>query len=134
MKAMTIKRFANAGGVGIETVRFYHRCGLLPLPRASAGKVREYDATLLQRLRFVRLAQVAGFTLAEIKELLRLDRTQDRTRIRTLAKARLSDLDAKVRELRAVMKSLKSLVAHCESAPAGHACPIIDAFDHPARL
>lgn len=129
MKAMTIGRFAEAGGVGVETVRFYHRRELLPLPRAGTGKFREYDADLLQRLRFVRQAQVAGFTLAEIKELLKLNRTQDRARIRTLANARLTDLDAKVRQLRAVMKSLKSLVAHCETAPAGHACPIIEAFD-----
>jgi MerR family mercuric resistance operon transcriptional regulator len=130
---MTIGRFAEAGGVGIETVRFYHRRGLLPLPRAGSGKFREYDADLLQRLRFVRHAQVAGFTLAEIKELLKLNRTQDRTRIRALAKARLTDLDAKVRELRAVMNSLKTLIAHCESAPAGQACPIIEAFDQPHR-
>ena len=133
MKAMTIGHFAKAGGVGIETVRFYHRRGLVPLPRAGSGKFREYDALLLQRLRFVRQAQVAGFTLSEIKELLRLNRTQDRARIRSLASARLTDLDAKVRELRGVMKSLKTLVSHCESAPDGHACPIIEAFDHPHR-
>jgi MerR family mercuric resistance operon transcriptional regulator len=130
---MTIARFAEAGGVGIETVRFYHRRGLLPLPRVSAGKYREYDQDLLRRLRFVRRAQMAGFTLAEIRELLKLDRTQDRERIRALATARLEDLSQHLRELRDVRRSLEALIGHCETAPAAHACPIIDSFDNPLR-
>jgi MerR family mercuric resistance operon transcriptional regulator len=70
---MTIARLAAAAGVGVETVRYYQRRGLLPVP-ASAGAVRRYDAGHVRRLRFIRRAQAAGFTLEEIGELLALDR------------------------------------------------------------
>jgi MerR family mercuric resistance operon transcriptional regulator len=59
---MTIARLAAAAGVGVETVRYYQRRGLLPVP-ASAGAVRRYDAGHVRRLRFIRRAQAAGFTL-----------------------------------------------------------------------
>jgi MerR family mercuric resistance operon transcriptional regulator len=84
---------------------------------------------MLQRLRFIRGAQGAGFTLAEIKELLKLDRTQDRRRIQILARSRLLDLEAQVRKLRPIIGALKGLIHHCETMPADQACPIVDAFD-----
>src|SRR5690349_13479119 len=92
--ALTIARLAAAAGVGVETVRYYQRRGLLPVP-ASLGEVRRYDESDVRRLRFIRRAQAAGFTLEEIGELLALDRTGDRARVRHLAGARLAALDAK---------------------------------------
>lgn len=125
---MTIGRFAKAAEVGVETVRFYQRRGLLAVPRAGAGKFREYDPDSLQRVRFIRKAQTAGFTLSEIKELLTLDRTNQRQRIRAIAGAKLSQLEQRVRELDSVRHSLAHLVHHCETAPAGRPCPIVMSF------
>lgn len=127
---LTIARFAEAAGVGVETVRYYQRRGLLPVPQARHASYRRYDRGLLQRLRFIRNAQAAGFSLAEIRELMRLDRTGDRLRIQKLAAAKLEDLENRMRELRRASKSLKTLVHHCEHARPGTPCPIIEAFDH----
>lgn len=127
---LTIGKFARAAGVGVETVRFYQRRGLLPVPKPNSTKYREYDGPLLQRLRFIRQAQLAGFTLTEIKELIRLDRTADRLRIQKLAGAKLDELNARIAELQTVARSLTTLVHHCQHARPGEPCPIIEAFDH----
>lgn len=125
---MTIARLAGAVGVGVETVRYYQRRGLLAVPAAS-GAVRRYDADDLRRLRFIRRAQGAGFTLEEITELLALDRTEDRTRIHAMAAERIAALDTKIHELEASRTALERLRATCASGTGG-ACPIIEAFDH----
>lgn len=127
-RRMTIGLFAKAADVGVETVRFYQRRGLLSVPRAGGGKFREYDHELLQRLRFIKKAQMAGFTLAQIKELLTLDRTNQRQRIRAIASKKLSELEERIRELDGVRRSLAHLVHHCETAPAGRPCPIVMSF------
>ncbi|HET9663510.1 MAG TPA: MerR family transcriptional regulator [Burkholderiales bacterium] len=127
---LTIARFADAAGVGVETVRYYQRRGLLPVPQARHASYRRYDQSLVQRLRFIKNAQAAGFTLAEIRELMRLDRTGDRLRIQTIAAAKLAELEVRMRELRKASKALKTLVHHCRHARPGTPCPIIEAFDH----
>jgi len=132
MSAMTISELARGGGVGVETVRFYQRKGLLPDPRpgqiGGAKGRRHYGAEELARLRFIRSAQRAGFTLDEIEELLALDRSNDRARAREMAKARLSELDARIADLEAARKSLARLARECASGKAGP-CPIIEAFE-----
>ena len=125
----TIAKFADAAGVGVETVRYYQRRGLIPVPSARHASYRRYDQSLLQRLRFIRKAQAAGFTLTEIRELMRLDRTNDRLRIQKIAATKLEDLEARMRELRKASKALKTLLHHCEHARPGTPCPIIEAFD-----
>ena len=124
---MTIARLGAAAGVGVETVRYYQRRGLLPVP-ASAGAVRRYDAGDLRRLLFIRRAQAAGFTLEEIGELLALDRTDDRARVRELATERLAALDARIAELEVSRAALERLRASCASGKKGP-CPILEAFD-----
>ena len=128
MTGFTIGRFAKAAGVGVETVRFYQRRGLLPVPRPGRSKFREYDQALLTRLRFIRRAQSAGFTLKEVKELLKLDRTQDRARIRALAQSRLNVLEAKMTDFQELIGSLKGLIHHCAAAPKATPCPIVESF------
>ena len=125
--AMTIARLGAAAGVGVETVRYYQRRGLLPVP-ASAGAVRRYDNEDVRRLRFIRRAQAAGFTLDEIGELLALDRTGDRARVRALAGERLAALDARIAELESSRAALERLRATCASGRKGP-CPILEAFD-----
>ena len=125
--AMTIAGLAKAVGVGVETVRYYQRRGLLEVPQAI-GAVRHYGPDDLRRLSFIRRAQAAGFTLEEIIELLALDRMEDRTRIHSMAAERIAALDAKIHELEASRTALERLRATCASGKGG-ACPIIEAFD-----
>ncbi len=124
---MTIARLGAAAGVGVETVRYYQRRGLLAVP-ASAGAVRRYGAEDLRRLRFIRRAQTAGFTLEEIGELLALDRTNGRARVRELAAERLAALDARIAELEASRAALERLRGACAAGMRGP-CPILEAFD-----
>lgn len=127
MNGMTIGRLAEAAGVGVETVRFYQRRGLLSVP-ASAGAVRRYDSEDLRRLRFVRRAAAAGFTLADIAELIRLDATDDRARAAAMATERLVVLDEKIAELEAARAALSRLSVACSKGGKGP-CPILAAFD-----
>jgi MerR family mercuric resistance operon transcriptional regulator len=129
MARMTIGRFARTGGVGVETVRYYQRRGLLPVPAHGATAYREYDGELLRRLRFIRRVQAAGFTLEEIRELLRLDRGRDRQRVRTIAGRKLDELDERIRELRHLQRALREVVHDCEHGDAADPCPIIASFE-----
>jgi MerR family mercuric resistance operon transcriptional regulator len=124
----TIGGLAKAAGVGVETVRYYQRRGLLPEPARPPGEVRRYGDEDVKRLRFIRSAQAAGFTLNEIKELLDLDASDDRARARELARARVAALDEKIEQLRQARDALAGLATACASKRGG-ACPILTAFD-----
>lgn len=124
---MTIGKLAAAGHVGVETVRYYQRRGLLDNPRRSQG-VRRYGEEDVRRLMFIRQAQAAGFTLEEIKELLDLDSGDDRERARTLAKKRIDALDTRITELERAREALRRLVGECTTSKPGP-CPILASFD-----
>ncbi|MET0292345.1 MAG: MerR family DNA-binding protein [Steroidobacteraceae bacterium] len=124
---LSISGFAAAAGVGVETVRFYQRNGLLAVPPRGTG-VRRYGDADVRQLRFIRQAQTAGFTLAEIGELLALDAGRDHARARTLAQARIVALDSRIAELQTARDSLKKLARQCASSAKGP-CPILSAFD-----
>jgi MerR family mercuric resistance operon transcriptional regulator len=125
--SLSIGKLAAAGGVGVETVRFYQRRGLLETPTRDEG-MRRYGSEDLRRLRFIRQAQAAGFTLEEIKELLDLDASEDRSRARELAKARVTVLDEKIAELEKARNALRRLARECGSGTAGP-CPILTSFE-----
>ena len=127
MPDMTIGALAKAGGVGVETIRYYQRRGLLAEP-ARAGAVRRYGPQDARRLRFIRAAQDAGFTLAEIGELLELDAGEDRARARELAQARIDAIDAQLARLTDARAALQGLAARC-AAGEGAGCPILEAFE-----
>jgi len=124
----TIGGLARAAGVGVETVRYYQRRGLLPEPARPPGEVRRYGDKDLKRLRFIRSAQAAGFTLNEIKELLDLDSSDDRARARELAGARVAAIDEKIAELKEARDALADLASACAKKRGGP-CPILSAFD-----
>ena len=133
MDSLTIAGLARAGDVGVETVRYYQRRGLLPEPARTGGSglgggVRRYGEEELRRLRFIRSAQAAGFTLEEIGELLALDASEDRARARQLASERLGALDAKIAELQRARAALTRLATACAASERGP-CPIIAAFE-----
>jgi MerR family transcriptional regulator, mercuric resistance operon regulatory protein len=108
-------------GTNIETIRYYERAGLLPLPARSAGGYRLYGTTHLKRLNFVRRARALGFSLAEVRKLLRLADQKRRpcAEVRVVAEIHLEDVKAKVADLRRMERVLKETVARCK-AGAGH--------------
>ena len=124
----TIGGLARAAGVGVETVRYYQRRGLLPEPARPPGEIRRYGAEELKRLKFIRTAQSAGFTLVEIAELIDLDASDDRARARELAQTRVAAIDKKIEELREARDALAGLANACASKRGGP-CPILRAFD-----
>ena len=128
MPAMRISDLAKAGGVGVETVRFYQRKGLLAAPSGGAPSGRHYGDDDARRLRFVRKAQAAGFTLTQIAELIDLDRSDDRARAREMARDRIAALDAEIARLEDARRSLAKLARDCAHGKAGP-CPILAAFD-----
>jgi MerR family mercuric resistance operon transcriptional regulator len=124
----TIGGLAKAAGVGVETVRYYQRRGLLTEPARPPGEIRRYGDEDVKRLRFIRSAQAAGFTLNEIKELIDLDTSDDRARARELAQSRVAAIDSKIEELREARDALAGLATACAKKRGG-SCPILTAFE-----
>ena len=124
---LTIGKLADAGGVGVETIRFYQRKALMSIP-AQNGGIRRYGDEDVRRLLFIRKAQKAGFTLEEIKELLDLDAGHDHRRAHELATSRIAKLDEQIAELHRARECLQRLSRECAAGPAGP-CPILAAFD-----
>ena len=122
---MKIGELARAGGVNVETIRYYQRRGLLAQPARHEGP-RRYARSDLGRLQSIRSAQTAGFTLDEIATLLALD-TGDRTAAQNLARVRIAALDEKIATLQTMRGALVRLADYCALEQSGP-CPIIDAF------
>jgi len=113
----------------IETVRYYERGGLLPVPARSSGGYRLYGTDHLKRLSFIRRARALGFSLAEVRKLLTLadQRRRPCSEVRVVAAAHLEDVKSKIADLRRMERVLKETVARCESDGGSH-CPVIDAL------
>ena len=115
MGGLTIGKFAAAEGVGVETVRFYQRRGLLPLPeRRGPGGFREYSGADRWRLAFIRRARQLGFSLGEIGDLLGPAEARSTADIVRAAEARLEAVDRQLRELALLRCRLRRLVQVCE--------------------
>lgn len=127
MPEMTIGALAKACGVGVETVRYYQRRGLLVEPRRPAGGVRRYGADAAGRLGFIRRAQDIGFALDEVKTLLMLGETPNCRGARMLASQKLEKIDSRLRDLQRVRQALTELIKRCDSGRARH-CPIIESL------
>lgn len=125
--SLTIGKLAAAGGVGVETIRFYQRKGLLEQPTREGG-IRRYGSEDVRRLRFIKQAQTAGFTLEEINELLELDASEDRSRARELAKVRIEALNARIADLKRARNALQRLERECSHGISGP-CPILTSFE-----
>ena len=130
---ITIGKLAQAGDVGVETIRYYQRRGLMGTPARSGGDgwgggVRRYDENDLRRLKFIRSAQASGFTLDEIAELLALEESDDRVRVRSLARQRIDVLDQKIAQMTETRAALARLADQCAASDKGP-CPILAAFE-----
>lgn len=129
---LTIGRLARAANVNVETVRYYQTRKLLPVPKRGTSAFRYYPSELIEQIRFIKRAQELGFSLEEIRELLRLHQGIDRESIRKIARARLTQIESKLRDLDRMRHALSGLVEACEHTAGGIPCPIIQALA-PAR-
>ena len=129
--SLTIGRLARAADVGVETIRYYQDRELLPVP-PSDGAFRYYPLSLVERIRFLKRALELGFSLEEVRELLLLEDGADRVSIRRVAGERLSQIDAKLTDLKRMQRVLKDLLSECEHTKAGLPCPIIGTIRAPS--
>lgn len=131
MKFMTIGQLARRAEVGIETVRFYERQGLLETPARKDSGYRQYDESVVARLRFIKRAKELGFSLKEIKELLalRVDPSTTCAEVRSRAKTKIADVEEKIQALQRIKNALLELTAACRGRGPTSECPILDALD-----
>ena len=128
---LTIGKVARLSGVGIETVRFYEREGLIPEPPRRDSGYRQYPGSTIERLLFIKRAKDLGFTLAEIKELLSLRVSQGSTCADVKAKAneKIRDVETKIKDLQRIKRALKKLSTECRGKGPVSECPILEALE-----
>jgi len=128
---LTIGDLAKRAEVNIQTIRYYERRSLLPAPDRTASNSRVYPEATIRRVRFIKRAQQLGFTLKEIHELLAL-RASPRSScqdVREQSKAKLADIDDKIRSLEAMRTALAKLICACAGSGPTSECPILDFLD-----
>jgi MerR family transcriptional regulator, mercuric resistance operon regulatory protein len=127
VKGMQRAELARRTGSNLETVRYYEKVGLLPAPPRTAAGYRDYDTTHEQRLRFVLRARELGFSLDEIRELLRLvdERDPPCAEASAVAAAHLDDVRAKIADLKRMERVLKDVVSQCADGTRRE-CPLIE--------
>lgn len=134
-KALTIGLLARRAGVGVETVRFYERQGLIEEPPRRQSGYREYDEEVVSRLGFIRRAKELGFTLKEIRELLALrrDPSTPAADVKRRAEAKIADIDAKISALEKMKAALEHLTSACSCSASVGECPLLHALDQPEK-
>lgn len=135
MTALTIGKVAAQAGVGVETVRFYEREGLIDEPPRGPSGYRQYPESVVPRLLFIKRAKELGFTLNEIKELLslRLDPQTTCADVKQRAETKIADIEEKMRSLRRMKKALVKLTESCSGRGPVDDCPILEALDPQER-
>ncbi len=132
METLSIGQLAKQSGVGVETIRFYERKGLIaePARRPSSG-YRQYPVDVVRRIRFIRRAKDLGFTLREIQDLLELEASPQSTcaDVRVKAEAKLVDVHQKIQDLQRIERVLAALAGSCKGSGPTESCPILAALD-----
>jgi Hg(II)-responsive transcriptional regulator len=127
---MRIGEVAAEARVGVQTLRYYERRGLLPRPRRQSSGQRTYEAGAVQRVRFIKRAQDLGFTLDEIDALLGLwaDSAKSCQAVENRAAETLERINAKIRDLRQMQRALAQYVTACRDRHALDECPLLEAL------
>ncbi len=131
MNNLTISKAATKAGVGVETIRFYERKGLIEQPPKPLDTgFRVYPEETVQRVRFIRQAQEIGFSLREIAELLslRADPSADCSDVREQATMKLEEVNRKITQLEEIRGALEDLIAACPGRGAIRACSIMESL------
>jgi MerR family mercuric resistance operon transcriptional regulator len=131
MREMTIGALARQAGVNVETIRYYQRLGVLELPGRPPGGIRRYGDEALSRVRFIKRAQELGFSLAEIRRLMRLGDPQSCGEARSLAADKLALVESRIADLERLRGVLKELIGRCDRRRGKVACPIIESLARP---
>jgi MerR family mercuric resistance operon transcriptional regulator len=128
-KPLTTGRLARRAGVGIDTVRFYERRGLLPAPARTPAGYRVYGTPAVERIRFIRRAKSLGFSLDEIATLLDLqDKGGRKSAVKALARRKIGEIETRIDDLSRMRDVLRTLEADCTGRGKIAGCPIIDAL------
>lgn len=126
-KILTISTVAKEVGIGIETIRYYQRIGLIEEPKKPITGYRVYPDITISRLYFIKRAKELGFSLSEISNLLVLgDGMCQETK--ELASHKLKIIKSKINDLKSMKNTLEKLIQSCEESPSHQGCPIIDAI------
>lgn len=135
MKSLTIGKAARIAGVGVETIRFYEREGLIAQPPPRQSGYRQYPEETVNLIRFIKRAKELGFTLKEIKELLALRIEPETTceDIRSKAEAKISDIEERIRTLQRMKEALTKLTLACRERGQVSRCPILEAMENDGR-
>ena len=128
MVKLTIGQVAKAANVNVETIRYYQRRGLLLEPAKPLGGHRRYSDEDVSRLQFIKRAQLLGFTLEEIENLLRLDQAVCCTETHDLAVHKLALIDSRIADLLKMRQVLSKLISQCEVGNIEGNCPIIQSI------
>jgi MerR family transcriptional regulator, copper efflux regulator len=128
---LSIGQVARRAGVGVETVRFYEREGLLEEPQRRVSGYRQYDEQVVKRLHFIKRAQHLGFSLKEITELLmlRMDAETSCEEVKRHTEAKIAEVERKLVELQRMRQSLLQVAALCTGEGPASRCPMLDALD-----
>ena len=131
MDSMTIGKVAKGAAIGVETVRFYEREGLIEKPPRRDSGYRVYPADSVDRVRFIKRARELGFSLKEIQDLMALRIAPGATcvQIRKRAEAKIADIEDKISSLQRMKQALRKLTAACGGKGSVSACPILDALE-----
>ncbi|MDD5412689.1 MAG: MerR family DNA-binding protein [Methylobacter sp.] len=126
---LTIGNLAKQAEVTVETIRYYQRIGMLDEPSKPGSGFRHYPAHAITRIRFIKRAQQAGFTLKEIAQLLSLD-TGHCADVRKIAEQKCQQIDAQIKDLMALHNVLDALAKRCQSDSSAEHCSLIDALSN----
>lgn len=131
MTSMTIGKLAKQCCVGVETIRFYEREGLIEEPPRRESGYRQYPEEIVRRVRFVKRAKALGFTLKEIKELLALRIVPEATcaDVRRQAEAKIADIEERIVTLQRMKQALSRLTVACSGSGPASRCPILEAME-----
>jgi MerR family mercuric resistance operon transcriptional regulator len=128
LDGMTIGRLAKAVGEHVETIRYYQRRGLIEEPRKPTNGHRRYAGDVVNRIRFIRRAQQMGFSLEEVKSLLKLSDGRHPREVRQIAERKQELLEARISQLNGMRKQLKDLIEESKRRAGRGTCPIIAAL------
>ena len=136
MNGLMIGKVAKGAGIGIETVRFYEKEGLIEPPERTASNYRIYSSQAITRLRFIKRAKTLGFTLKEIKELLSLrhNPSASKSDVKVQVEAKIDAIKQKISDLKNILNTLETLDECCDGMGPVDDCPILKALEGGGKL
>ena len=127
MDTLTIGQLARTAGVGVETIRFYERRGLIEDPPRLASGYRQYPPNAAARLRFIRRARELGFSVTEIQEFLsiQVDSASSCEVVELRLEAKVEEIEQRIADLRRILEALQELASTCREQEQAEECPVL---------